>query len=142
MKKIRIVVICALISLVLLFALSLLFLPSLFYKNSSSLDLKENREIKKTILSAMKERYLFIGESDPDRYDEESPSEIVQLSDPCYDNGILCILAPNFMDTIEECDDDTFFVKVKMYYPEECYHEFRIKKSTSGYIITYWGIDI
>ncbi len=141
MKKMLIIVTCVLLSITILFTSSSVLLFPSFFNNSTSLNANENNDIKKTILCAIKNRYSFFGENNSILYDEESSSKIVQLYDPYQDKHLLCILAFNFMDTIEAYDDDTFSVKIKMYYPVDCYHEFRINKSQSGYIITYWEID-
>ena len=142
MKKMLIVIICVLLSTAVLFASSLILLFPSFFNNSTSLNLDENKEIKKTILSAIKDRYSYVSENNSNLYDQESSDKIVQLYDPYQDKHLLCILAPNFMDTVEIYADDTYSIKVKMYYPVDCYHEFRIKKTQSGYIIAYWEIDI
>lgn len=142
MKKMLIVITCVLLSTIMLFASSLVFLFPSFFINSTSLTLDENKEIKKTILSAIRERYSYVNENNSNLYDPESSDKIVQLYDPYQDTHLLCILDPNFMNTVEKYNDDTFSIKAKMFYPVNCYHEFRIKKSQSGYIITYWEIDI
>ena len=115
MKKMLIVITCVLLSITILFASSLILLFPSFFNNSTSLNLDENKEIKKLILSAIKNRYSYISESNSNLYDQESSDKIVQLYDPYQDKHLLCILAPNFMDTAEIYNVDTLSIKVKMY---------------------------
>lgn len=144
MKKKQIIIAscCILLLLGVCFVLSFVFLHPFFFRNSKLLSREENDEIKKIVLSAIKDRYSFLDEPETNFYDQNNLSQIVQFYAPYQDQSLLCILTPNFMNMVEAYDDETFFIKVKMYYPEERYHEMRIKKSQSGYIITYWGIDI
>ncbi|MBO5778657.1 MAG: hypothetical protein J6R82_03720, partial [Clostridia bacterium] len=76
-KRTLIIVTCVLLLIATLFASSAVFLVPSFFNNSTSLNANENNEIKKTVLSAIKNRYSFFGENNSTLYDQESSSKIV-----------------------------------------------------------------
>lgn len=142
-KKIFVIVSSILLLFVILFSLSNIFLLSPFYGNSWRLRANRNREIKSLVLSAIKDRYSYLNVDIENMYDEKNADKNVQFYSPNTKKSILCLINHQFMDTLSYNNDtDTYTVIVKMYYPEERYHEFIIANTSYGYTIISWGIDI
>jgi hypothetical protein len=110
--------------------------------NSNSISKTENIKIKNVVLSALKDRYSFFTPSEKVDYHEQHSDKIIQLYQSYEKKHLFCLLNYNFMDTLTVQNDGCYYLKVKMSYPENYYHEFIIENKNNKYVIISWEFDI
>lgn len=140
-KKIYFASLCIIFVLIVMSVLSYCCLSPHMFINSNSISKVENVEIKSIVLSAFKDRYSIFESSKKVNYYDEHSDRIIQLSQPLKKNFLFYLINWDFMNTIEVQKDGCYRVIVKMYYPENYYHEFLIENKNNEYIITSWEFD-
>ena len=124
--------------------LKCIVLSPIMYKNNSSLEDETNSKIKSSILNAVKDRCSCLHAVDTSiLYEESNRVDIIQCQNESKIAGsVLCIINSDFMNSVEILNDGTYYVIVKVYWPEQYYYHFRLKNIDGVYKIVSWKIDI
>jgi len=143
MKK-KIIVLLLIVVIILSYAVGKnIVLSSVFYKNNYQLSKIENREIKKVLLKAVKDRCSGIYRISNEIYSTTHSKYIIQFDETAkISKRIVCIIDRSFMESVTQTEDNKYYAIIKVYYPENMYYHFEIEKTADRYLITFFGLDI
>lgn len=118
-------------------------LPAM-YADNPDMDKQSNDEIKKLILSSVKDLWLIGTDVDQQAlYTTSDSLDVIQCDkDPSWRKSPICFIEKDFMRKLTKVDDNTYKVILKAHFPESYFCHITIVRTETGYKISKFQLDI
>ena len=118
-------------------------LPAM-YADNPDMDKQSNDEIKKLILSSVKDLWLIGTDVDQQAlYTTSDSLDVLQCDkDPSWRKSLICFIEKDFMRKLTKVDDNTYKVIFKAYFPESYFCHITILRTEEGFKISKFQLDI